>query len=764
MFKDTDRVWQQHNIGGGDNLATQRNAFMQFTPPTNASVPLSTTRKKSTKSRNQPKVKLQLHFDMELVTRSAKAAPRPTSTTDFPPLPSTRRHTRNGKPQATDAKRASSIDPEAAAAALARKESEQAMKIGQAAIMAYPPTALEKLKHGGKFYTTQDHFGNKFPVVPVGSEFQPLTMSSLLASRQREERVNHEIIPCGFPDEQPASPPAGSKTKKDVDLMTATTPLIKNARGTPPKFNRYLGNIFGAKSTDTDRQFWRRPPGSMLEDPNPPGFKDPHPPGWAPPGWVPDPEWAIEDREIAERHAAEDRERDRAQRSQLAHLPPDDPMEADDDDTTVLSDNLSVASPQQLPPRDDSASAQQGRTAARLPGFLSQNAPRTTTPAPSTSTRKFTWANTVSVPTLRDRIQHSPDISTSQDVTAVIAKISSDHRTQMAAQREAHEKAATILRNKISDLQNTNQVMNATDPPEPSPTETSTQASTEPQEFVAALSKMHSDHRLDIEEQKEENKKLRLQITELQCTITELLHRLSQPKKALSSYDTGTWDSDDELAAELSYATPMKIATPSIVVKRRGKALSPSKVSIMDRSAEQPSAASSLVERKILEGKKKARISTSPETKSMNPYQVLADDADTESVVSTNDEIVVIDSGNESGQETPNDPDNVVNPNTSVAQSDDLNISYGTVPDDADSFVDSLADSIGEKETELEPLPSTTTTSERDPPAKAKELAALMITRLAEVTRHIIMTASQRFFTAKSLCPVDLSDWVTSSV
>ena len=407
-------------------------------------------------------------------------------------------------------------------------------------------------------------------------------------------------------------------------------------------------------------------------------------------------------------------------------------MEADDDDTTVLSDNLSAASPQQLPLRGNSASVHQGRGTARRPGPHLQPAPQNQTPAPSSFPRKFAWANTVSVPSLRDRIQHASESSKSQDVTSVIAKISSDHRAQMAAQREAHTKAATILQNQIDDLQNINQATNSgtnnpqlMNPPNALLKGTSTHASTESKEFFAALTKMHTDHRVDIEEHKEENEKLRLQINELQSTITELLHRLSQPNQTSPTYDTGIWDSEDEIAAELSYATPMKVAAPAIVVKRRGKALSPSKVPQMDSHATQQSVSSPL-ERRILEGKKKARISTSPETKSMNPYQALADDADTESVISTNEEIVEIDSGNESEKAVQPGPETKTCINTSVAQSDDLNISYGTVPDDADSFVDSCG------ETELDNDIPPSITPARDPPARALELAALMTTRLSE--------------------------------
>jgi hypothetical protein len=91
MFKEPDWVWEQ--LGKGlreDSLPKQCDAFMLFTPPSNASAQQSASRKKQNQSRNRPprKEKLQLHFEMDLVKRTSLGQQQhPPMAADFPPLP-----------------------------------------------------------------------------------------------------------------------------------------------------------------------------------------------------------------------------------------------------------------------------------------------------------------------------------------------------------------------------------------------------------------------------------------------------------------------------------------------------------------------------------------------------------------------------------------------------------------------------------------------------------------------------------------------------
>ena len=84
---------------------------------------------------------------------------------------------------------------------------------------------------------------------------------------------------------------------------------------------------------------------------------------------------------------------------------------------------------------------------------------------------------------------------------------------------------------------------------------------------------------------------------------------------------------------------------------------------------------------------KKARISLSPATKSLNPYQALSDAGTDEDDVNESNETIEIDSDDEPVQ-LP-----AANDAASLAPSEDLNISYGTIEPDAVSFDDDLDDS-----------------------------------------------------------------------
>ena len=201
---------------------------------------------------------------MDLVKRNSLGRhQQPPTAADFPPLKTAgKKQTKSGPISAPKIAQARSIDPHAAASAAASKIAQLAMNISQAAIAKHPPTALEKLKHGGKFYTMTDAYGNKVPVVYVANLPQPLTEKTILESREEAESSNFAIIPSVVEDakqEQTTTDASASPVTVDNVQASADTPLMKNTKGTPPKiFHRYLGNIPGATSKDIDRQFWKR--------------------------------------------------------------------------------------------------------------------------------------------------------------------------------------------------------------------------------------------------------------------------------------------------------------------------------------------------------------------------------------------------------------------------------------------------------------------------------------------------------------------------
>ena len=180
------------------------------------------------------------------------------------------------------------------------------------------------------------------------------------------------------------------------------------------------------------------------------------------------------------------------------------------------------------------------------------------------------------------------------------------------------------------------------------------------------------------------------------------MHRLEQPQRAEPQYDSRIWDVDDEAKAALSFNTPKKLEAPlALVAKRstpRGHNTSPKKQAATAMTGSLPPKVSG----PGLEGTKKARISQSPNTKALNPYQVLAEDVDEvtapgehdvqeihDSKSSEEEESAEDSSAQEGDKQRPGLSDDV---NGRTQPSEDLNISYGTIPDDADSFVDSLAD------------------------------------------------------------------------
>ena len=674
LFKDPDRVWEQiSDEKREDSIPSQRNAFMQFTPPSNASVQHTAYRKKQQKARPPRKPKLQLHFEMDLVKRTALAEQQPPTATDFPPLqPSIKQTKKKGAKTAPESVvHATSIDPHAAAAAAALKVSQAAMNVGQAAIAKYPPTAEEKLKHGGKFYTMTDVYGNKVPVVYVLNAPQPLTEKSLLESRAQAECSNFAIVPT-----EEARKPAGIQvvtTSNEKISAEAATPIIKNTKGTPPKnLHRYQGNMFGASSKDTDRQFWTRQPGSMVEDPNPPGYKDPHSPGWAPLGWVPDPSHIAEDMEIASRRAAEDYVAAVAE-AEIAHgKAHDDPMDDDcDDDATVVSENLSVGSATKL--RLERAAASVAASVSQF--FAPEEAAATTAVAQSEPRVLFHAQQTTPTNSTQTSSRGGSGIVLGRGGGRGAGRGSG----RAARQTPVSEQAETNASSKY---------------------------------LIELLASMTKDHRADMERLREDNrqetKQLLDQISELQATITELMHRMEQPRKFSPQYDTSMWDDDDEAAAAQSFATPQKTEAPIMVVKRHRSRKDSSTQKMAGnnfRKVLQESARETIT---IVEGTKKARISQSPETKSMNPYQFLAADIDEDDddeasaptdqvfldLASDDDSAVVVITGN---------PRDTID-EESDTKSQDQNVSYGTIPDDAASYVDT--EDLPSVETEKEAQPA----------------------------------------------------------
>ena len=248
MFQDPERVWQQLEAGRRANsVPNQRSVFMDFQPP-NKIMPSAVYKKRQPKA-PKTREKLQLHFDMELVKKYQEAKQTATTVAGNAadaqagnPLPSANsRRSRAKAKENTKATEllsttnATSIDPHAAAAAAATISAQNAMNIGQATIAKFPPTALEKSAHGGKFYTVTDQFGNNVPVVYVSNVARPLNEKNLLQSRaEAGQQSNFSIIPV-----RQEVAVTTAVLPATMTPSTAVTPVINNTRGTPPKFNCY---------------------------------------------------------------------------------------------------------------------------------------------------------------------------------------------------------------------------------------------------------------------------------------------------------------------------------------------------------------------------------------------------------------------------------------------------------------------------------------------------------------------------------------------
>ncbi|WP_317204823.1 hypothetical protein, partial [Janthinobacterium sp.] len=95
-------------------------------------------------------------------------------------------------------------------------------------------------------------------------------------------------------------------------------------------------------------------------------------------------------------------------------------------------------------------------------------------------------------------------------------------------------------------------------------------------------------------------------------------------------------------AAKSTFDTPQKSATSTVLVVKRNRNKEPRLASRAPHSSPQSGApllyTSNEGDKSEFDVKKKARISSSPETKRMNPYQPLADsDDDTDEVVEIKD-------------------------------------------------------------------------------------------------------------------------------
>ena len=256
MFNDPERVWRQMEASNpATSLPNQRSAFVDFQPP-NAQTASGTAGTASTRSKpkGHPKrEKMVLHFDMELVKQyqeKAKMAPSQQAAAAILSNTKTATTSKRGKekakvaaPKSSGPVQGKSINPHAAAEVAAKSAALKALKIGQAAIAKYPPTAIEQVTHAGKFYTVKDQFGNIFPVVYVSNVAQPLNEVNLLSSRRETENQNDDF--------SIVSTPAKSQWRGDSTYSEAVaaqpptpsqveTPIISNTRGTPPNFSRHL--------------------------------------------------------------------------------------------------------------------------------------------------------------------------------------------------------------------------------------------------------------------------------------------------------------------------------------------------------------------------------------------------------------------------------------------------------------------------------------------------------------------------------------------
>ena len=536
MFKDPDSAWGQANDGNrDDSFPTQRDAFMEFTPPANASFTTVNNRNKQQRSRRPKKEKLILHFDMDLVKRTTQSAQSLTQK-NFPPLQHQRQQ-QGGASVSTKPKPAgkgastkpatvvTSLDPHAAAASAALTKAQLAMRIGQAAIAKYPPTALEKLTHGGRFYTLTDTHGHKIPVVYIANLPQPLNEETLLASREADN-TSFALIP-------PASETTKRVSTTSLRNLTtpsqADTPIIKNTKGIPPNFTRFhnTGRITGA-------------------------FKEATP-------------------KVITSAAHQKDVEHQVTTTNDAIMDDDD---ADDDDQTMVSANLSVGSAaygSRLELGLQKVAAAMSPSFAAVASFPHLNEPRLLFQASSKVAQPMEWLTQKSgrgggrMNRLSGRAQSTEaktDPSVSDDSSwHPSAAYTGDYTTQSTQQCSTMRQQG----GQVSTLAN----------------ETNTDKSTE-NDYITLLTKMSNDHRADMARQRvenqKENEKLRDQIADLQSTITRLLTAMEKEKREALIYDTSVWDIDDQRAeAEHTKMTPQKAPMVMVMAKRSHSKQTPDK-------------------------------------------------------------------------------------------------------------------------------------------------------------------------------------------
>lgn len=489
----------------------------------------------------------------------------------------------------------------------------------------------------------------KIPVVFIDSLPLPLNETNLLESREKTDSSNFAFIPSAAEDTIDYSTTQHEDTQQTQEKPAAETPIMKNTKGTPPKLHQFQGLTRESPVYDSVQ------PGqpnlaSATTRTNQPGWTALNP-------TVPRPSGGLSDEYYVESEA-----------QTFAESAGDDPMDdQEDDDLTVVSANLSVVNRTQ-----DSTRAERGVVAMHHSTFA---AAASASPLSNKPRALFHDPN----PPMERPLTSQSWIRT--QMSTVLGRAAGSNQGAHAGRSEGGGYTA--------------QTQEASSPKNAPPLSHAESQQSREKDFLAILAKMNSDHRDDIDLQKYENIKLRGQIAELQQTITQLIRTLEQVKAAPAVYDTTLWDDDVDASATPNTTTPVKRAqTPPMTAVTRQQlkgGVSPSKNATASATAavHKRSPPPAQTNRSDSGGKKKACISTSPQTKFMNQYQALVDEAEDNEGRHQLIELINTDDDQQAENTAELVQHKDVHDQNSAHTSDELlETSFGTVPDDSASFDD----------------------------------------------------------------------------